>query len=339
MRAGISFSSAQTRFWMNELTLKSSVERVRFAGKTHDRHGGLKTRLSRPLPGHKSPVRLAETLLSLLSSKPEDVRPDAHEQPSVDSALDLLCRMFPGFERDIAGKDVLDFGCGAGFQSAAMAMRGARFVLGLDTNPKTLQRARKLASELGLDGRVEFAETLPLRQAQDAQVLRQAQDAQAGFDVVISQNSMEHFPDPRAILEEMKSALRPGGVILVTFGPPWLAPYGSHMRFFTRVPWVNVAFPESAVMKVRSRFIDDGAVSYEDVEGGLNRMTVRKFERLVADCGLELGYRRYNCVKGLGFLAKLPLARELFINHVSCVLRQAQDAQITSSSDPAPASP
>ena len=252
-----------------------------------------------------------------------------------DNALALLTRVFPDFEQEIEGKDVLDFGCGAGFQSVAMAQCGARFVLGLDTNPKTLARARELGASMGLEGRVEFVEALDRfgisvppcsTQIPKHRVLRQAQDAQEEFDIVISQNSMEHFPDPVAVLVEMKRALRPGGRIFVTFGPPWFAPYGSHMGFFTRVPWVNLLFPESAVMKARSRFVDDGAMRYGDVEGGLNKMTLRGFERTVAQCGLVMTRRRYDCVKGLDFLAKVPYARELFVNHVSCVLRQAQDA-------------
>lgn len=248
----------------------------------------------------------------MLSHKPEDTRPDLTESPDIGDALALLSRVFPGFAREIQGKDVLDFGCGAGLQSVAMANCGARFVLGLDTNPKTLARARELATRHGFGDSLHFADSL-------------GDEFRGKFDIVISQNSMEHFPDPAAVLDQMKSVLRPGGRVFVTFGPPWLAPYGSHMRFFTRVPWVNVLFPESAVMKVRSRFVGDGATRYEDVEGGLNKMTVSKFERIVALCGLEMSDRRYECVKGLDFLAKPPFVRELFINHVSCVLRRAQD--------------
>jgi len=269
----------------------------------------------------------------MLSRAPEDARPGEGEPSGLDNALDLLCRVFPGFEREIVGKRVLDFGCGSGLQACAMARRGASYVLGLDTNPKTLARARELASSEGLDGMVEFAETLgdALRQAQDVlrqaqHDIRQAQDERRGrFDLLISQNSMEHFSDPAAVLGQMKSALAPGGRLLITFGPPWLAPYGSHMQFFTPVPWVNLLFPESAVMKVRSRYIHDGAARYEEVEGGLNRMSVGKFERLIKQCGLEVANRRYECVKGIDLLARLPLAREMFVNHVSCVLRQAQD--------------
>lgn len=258
-----------------------------------------------PFLGYQPPVKVAESLLILLSRKPSEA---ARDEGSVDTSLDLLCEAFPGFEREIAGKDVLDFGCGAGLQSAAMALGGARCVLGLDTNPRTLDRARELAASLGLRDKIELAERLQSRH-------------KGAFDLVISQNSMEHFSDPVAALEEMKSALTPGGRILITFGPLWLSPYGSHMSFFTSVPWVNILFPEKAVMSVRSRHIDDGAMRYEDVEGGLNKMTVRKFERLVEQCDLKVTYRRYRCVKGLGFLGRLPLARELFINHVSCILQ------------------
>lgn len=248
-------------------------------------------------------MKLAERLLLSLSHEPTQSERD---DGSLETALSLLKSAFPGLADDIAAKRILDFGCGAGYQSAAMAMAGAGYVLGLDTNPPTLDRARKLAHELELQN-VEFAERLG-----DSRLHM--------FDIVISQNSFEHFPDPAEILEQMKSALKPDGKILITFGPPWLSPLGSHMSFFTPVPWVNVLFSERTVMNVRSRYIRDGAMRYEDVDGGLNKMTVRKFEKIVDRCGLEVGYRRYQCVKRLNFLARLPIARELFVNHISCVL-------------------
>ena len=73
-------------------------------------------------------------------------------------------------------------------------------------------------------------------------------------------------------------------------------------------------------MNVRRHFRDDGAVRYEDVELGLNKMTVRKFEEIIKALNLTLAYKRYDCVKGLNFLGKIPGLRELFINCISCVL-------------------
>lgn len=251
-------------------------------------------------------MRLPEKILLLLSRDPD--RRDyqtVKENWNLDNALTLLCRVFPDFMDKIAGKTILDFGCGMGFQSIVMAMNGAKYVLGIDINQIALNKGRCLAKSVDLDTKVEFNDRLD--------------DHHLGaFDMVISQNSMEHFGDPVGILMKMKSALRRDGVICVTFMPPWYAPYGSHMHFFTKVPWVNILFSEKTVMTVRSRFRNDGATKYEQVEGGLNKMTVSKFKRIVSHVGMKIQYERYQCIKGLDFLSKPPLLRELFINQITC---------------------
>ena len=106
----------------------------------------------------------------------------------------------------------------------------------------------------------------------------------------------------------------------MTFGPPWYAPYGGHMHFFTRLPWATLLFDEGTVMRVRARFRDDGATRYAELEEGLNRMSLARFERLVAETGLTVTYRRDDQVRGQRWLGRLPLLRELFTNQVSCAL-------------------
>jgi len=253
-------------------------------------------------------MSLAEKLLLAISHQPESQNGRLScKEETVDNALELLRHAFNNFEREIAGKRVLDFGCGYGQQTVAMAKSGAKHVVGLDINQKFLQRGRDLAAQHNLKNRVEFADKL------DKRLL-------GSFDVVISQNSMEHFVRPVEILEIMKSALNPAGKLLITFGPPWYAPYGSHMQFMTRVPWINLLFDEATVMKVRNCFRKDGAMKYEEVEGGLAKMSVAKFERLVSQCGMKIHHKKYECIKGLDFLSRLPALRELVINHVNCAL-------------------
>lgn len=255
-------------------------------------------------------MSLSEQLLLALSHPPERVpTPHAGEDDAwtPENALSLLRRTIPANHLVFAGQRVLDFGCGTGQQTLALAREGATHVCGVDINAALLETARTLAAQAPEGDRVSFvlgAESLP----------------DGSFDMILSQNSMEHFPDPVGVLRTMRRLLRPGGRVLITFGPPWFAPYGSHMHFFTRVPWVQLLFPERTVMRVRSRFRDDGATRYEDVVGGLNRMSVGKFERLVASCGLRPLYRRYECVKGLDALGHVPVVRELFVNHITCVL-------------------
>lgn len=257
---------------------------------------------------HQPKHTISERMLLFLSRPPgTDDYPEGIESWESRDPLSSLCRSFPGFMARIEGKRVLDFGCGLGYQVAAMARRGAAFVVGIESNLRRLERARELARESRLDN-VELADCLDDR-------------LKSTFDLVISQNSMEHYPEPLATLFQMKSALKPGGAILIVFCPPWFAPYGSHMHFFTKVPWVNLLFDEETVMNVRAHFRSDGARRYEEVESGLNKMTVAKFESLIARSGLKIEYRKYEGVKGLDFLGRVPAVRELFINRISSALR------------------
>ncbi len=252
-------------------------------------------------------MSIGERILLLLSREPgEDQQGLAGG--GTEEALSLLQREFSGFADLVSGKRVLDFGCGSGHQSVALALEHDCQVTGLDTNRKSLARARNLADSYDIpSAKLVFAE--------------HADGSMAGsFDIVISQNSFEHFRDPVGILNEMKRMVSESGKILITFGPPWLAPHGSHMQFFCRIPWVNILFSEKTVMKVRSRFRNDGATRYEDIESGLNRMTVAKFERIVSSAGLRIEFQRYRCVKGIDLLSRVPGLRELFINHISVVL-------------------
>src|SRR5262245_5018596 len=51
---------------------------------------------------------------------------------------------------DVAGKDVIELGCGTAYWSAWMARRGAR-VVGIDNSPKQLETARALQRKHGLE--------------------------------------------------------------------------------------------------------------------------------------------------------------------------------------------
>jgi ubiquinone/menaquinone biosynthesis C-methylase UbiE len=210
-----------------------------------------------------------------------------------------LEREFPDLRSYLEGKDVLDFGCGWGDQSGAIAARYRSRVTGLDRHTGLLAAAR-----------ARYGESVRFVEALNGET----------FDVVITQDAMEHFDDPVAALASMAQALKPGGRVLMTFGPPWYAPYGAHAQFFCPIPWLQLWFSEKTVMAVRARYRHDGAQRYEEVESGLNRMSLRKFERLVAASGLRTERRRYIGVKKLHFLTQVPVVRELTTVAVTAVL-------------------
>ncbi|WP_026960444.1 class I SAM-dependent methyltransferase [Aliagarivorans taiwanensis] len=256
---------------------------------------------------------LEEKLLLSLSRSPD--APDlvsADSPHSISEALSTLQRVYPNFERIVSNKRILDFGCDQGLQSIALAKLLNCQVLGVDINPKTLLKARGNAREYQVSAD-HLSFTNQLTPQMDGQ-----------FDVVISQNSFEHFHDPCHVLEQMRELSKPKGLVLLTFGPPWYSPYGSHMHFFCKLPWLNLLFSEKAVMNVRSHFRDDGAKHYEEVESGLNKMSIRKFESIIRENQMHIHFKRYDCVKGVDTLGKIPLLRELFINHVTVILGHHQ---------------
>ena len=183
-----------------------------------------------------------------------------------------------------------------------MARSGAKFVQGVEINEARLGHCRVLST--GMDN-VEFRST-PFGK----------------FDVVMSLNAMEHFSDPVLSLSEMRDMLKPNGIILMTFGPPWYAPYGSHMHFFCDVPWINLLFSEKTIVRVRGMYRDDWTGS------DLNHMSVRKFEEVVRAVGLKVQRKRYNAVRKLNFLSQIPYLRELFINQIDAILAPAEDSRI-----------
>jgi ubiquinone/menaquinone biosynthesis C-methylase UbiE len=213
--------------------------------------------------------------------------------------LKLLEHEYPDLDSLLRGKRVLDFGCGHGDQSFALHRKYACEVTGLDIQEHFISAARAKYGE-----RVRYTTEL----------------GDERYDVVISQNSMEHFRNPQQVLADMRRVLAPGGVVLVTFGPPWFAPYGSHMHFFCRIPWLQLWFSERAVMKVRSRYRRDGAKRYVDVEGGLNQMSLAKFERLARESGLKVHSIEYHGVRRMHWLTRVPLLREFFTTHVTAIL-------------------
>jgi SAM-dependent methyltransferase len=231
---------------------------------------------------------IAEQILAAFCKDPRHARDDISHAPS--DPLKELEREFPDLNFFVTGKDVLDFGCGLGNQARAIAERFNARVTGLDTHAGKLSAAREHHGE-----RVRFIERL---------------DGEK-FDVVVSQDAMEHFGNPAAALASMAGALKPGGRILLTFGPTWYAPYGAHMNFFCPIPWLPLCFSEKTVMAVRARYRDDGATRYEQVESGLNKMSLHKFERLAATSGLKPERLNYTGVKKLNFLTKIPVVREL----------------------------
>jgi O-antigen biosynthesis protein len=98
-------------------------------------------------------------------------------------------------------KEVLDAACGAGYGSALLGTR-ARRVLGVDLNEDAVAYARARYASDNVDFAVADVTSLPF-----------GSDA---FDVVVSFETVEHVPDPKAFLREVARVLRADGTFVAS---------------------------------------------------------------------------------------------------------------------------
>lgn len=109
--------------------------------------------------------------------------------------LDWISRLSP-----VAGRQVLDVGCGGGILADAMARKGGQ-VLGIDLAVKALKVAQLHALE---------AQT-PNVQYREISAEALAAEQPASFDVVTCMEMLEHVPDPSSVVAACAALVKPGG--------------------------------------------------------------------------------------------------------------------------------
>ena len=99
----------------------------------------------------------------------------------------------------LAGKRVLDVGCGGGILTEAMAGLGAQ-VTGIDLSEKALKVAKLHLYESGrsVDYQMVAAEDFAAQHAGE-------------FDVVTCMEMLEHVPDPASVVAACSRLVKPGG--------------------------------------------------------------------------------------------------------------------------------
>jgi SAM-dependent methyltransferase len=134
-----------------------------------------------------------------------------------------------GLLPDVAGRDVIELGCGTAYVSSWLARRGARPV-GIDLSRAQLATARRLQRE--------FALSFPLIQASAESVPL----ADGGFDVAISEYGACLWCDPYRWVPEAARLLRPGGELI----------------FLTNAILQVLCLPDAAEAVTGDRLVHDG---------------------------------------------------------------------------------
>lgn len=109
---------------------------------------------------------------------------------------------------DVAGRRVLDAGCGSGSLSAALRDRGAE-VTGIDASAGMLALARRRLGDDAALHMVDLRESLPF--------------AAAAFDDVVASLVLHYLEDWAPTLAELRRVLRPGGRLIASVDHPFVA--------------------------------------------------------------------------------------------------------------------
>ncbi len=129
---------------------------------------------------------------------------DPHGEFGALHALNPVRLGYVAARAPLAGREVLDVGCGGGILAEALARAGAR-VTGIDLAPAALATAELHALESGV--------TVRYRQL-SAEAL--AAEAPAAYDVVTCMEMLEHVPDPASVVEALARLVRPGGAVFLS---------------------------------------------------------------------------------------------------------------------------
>jgi SAM-dependent methyltransferase len=204
-----------------------------------------------------------------------------------------------GLWRDIARKTVIVHGSGRGDEAIDIARHGARRVIGIEADAPSRADARRKAGEAGVDDRCSFV----------AECTEKA-------DLVVSIGCFDYDGDPAATLNAIFGWLRPNGVALLSFGPPWLHPFGGHA--LSAFPWAHLILTERALTRWSADFKPDPMPHTADRRGP-SRMTIRRFHRALAESDFEIDRFEAVPLPRWAWIAN-PLTREFVTAVVRCRL-------------------
>jgi ubiquinone/menaquinone biosynthesis C-methylase UbiE len=206
----------------------------------------------------------------------------------------------------IEKKKVLDLGCGEGGYVLALASKGAGSTVGLDIQAN-FSAAQEASRQHGYRNvRFIHGTTAAIRDQ--------------SFDVTISHDSFEHFPNPEDMLTEMSRVTKENGNLLIKFGPPWRNPWGRHMSGTVRRdrPWIHLVVPEKTIMRCHSVYHDESVLKerFDQLPGGLNKMTLGRFKKILKSTR-NVSVRTLKVSLVFSPLPRLGIVQELFASEVS----------------------
>ena len=131
------------------------------------------------------------------------------------------------------------------------------------------------------------------------------------FDLVFSYDSFEHFEEPSKSFEEIIRVTKPGGHILLSFGPLFMSPWGLHVGYSIGVPYCQFLFNQETLMT----FVDNEKL--RPIGYYCNGWRVSQYRSLFTDQRVHC--LSYNESKDLSHIPLIKKYAPIFRNHADNV--------------------
>jgi len=132
-------------------------------------------------------------------------------------------------EMESPGKRILDIGAGDSVLGSLLMHYGHDVV----------------ATDLE-DWRSRLGKSVPFQQAD---IMQGCPFGDSEFDLVVSYNSFEHFPDPKTAFAEALRVTKPGGYLYFEFCPLYASPWGLHAYRSLYMPYAQYLFSEAFIIE------------------------------------------------------------------------------------------
>jgi ubiquinone/menaquinone biosynthesis C-methylase UbiE len=206
---------------------------------------------------------------------------DDHYGWAVGEIVDFL----GGDGIQLAGRSVIDLGCGDGIMDLGLARRAEpERLVGIDVNPvdvvHLLEQAREHAGVDALPPNLEFRQSDPV----------QLPAENGEFDLAITWSAFEHIQDPIPLLLELRRVLRPEAVLMLQLWPFYYSNKGSHLWQWFPEGWTNLLHDDDTVAKrLREDATDAEFAEYMLGEYlTLNRITVDELQNCLLTAGFQI---------------------------------------------------
>jgi len=180
----------------------------------------------------------------------------------------------------LAGKTVIDVGCGGGILSESMVQRGAQ-VTGIDLGEAPLKVAKLHGLESG--HKVEYLKIA----AEDM-----ADMHPQGFDVVTCMEMLEHVPDPSSIVRACAKMVKPGGHVFfstINRNPKsYLFAIVGAEQILNLVPKGTHEFKKFIKPSELGLWIRDNQLNIEDMQGMTYNLLNKEYQLTPSD--LDVNY-------------------------------------------------